>query len=287
MENILFRDTIGQIAVERIECDYDFNMASKHFHNEYEIYYLLSGERYYFIEKKIHLVKRGSLVLIDRNQVHRTVASNNNYHDRIKILIPSKEISSLLKLSKNIQVKSFFKNHSGIINLNEVGRKYVENILFFIIREMKMKHSNYEFVVKMKLVELLVYAIRCKNGESPALANIPIKTEKHKKINEIAEYISLNSHQKMSLADIAESFFISKCYLSRIFKEVTGFTVNEYINVIRIKRARKLLEMPEYNITEIADLVGYESITYFEKVFKKYHEISPLKYRKNHIRKMS
>lgn len=285
MDNILFRDTVGQIAVERIERDYDFNMISKHFHNEYEIYYLLSGERYYFIEKQIHHVKKGSLVFIDRNQIHKTVAANTNYHDRILIIISESEIGPLLELCNNIEVTTFFNKNFGVINLNEAGQKYVESLLFFLIREMKIKHSNYEFLVKMKLVELLLYAIRCKTGENTTLLEVPVKTEKHKKINEIAEYINENCHKMMSLANIADDFYISKCYLSRIFKEVTGFTVNEYINITRIKRAQQLLEQSDYNITEIADMVGYGSITYFEKVFKKYLETSPLKYRKKFMNK--
>lgn len=285
MENILFRDTFGQILVERIERDYDFNMVSKHFHNEYEIYYLLSGERYYFIEKQIYHVKKGSLVFIDRNQIHKTVGANAIYHDRILILISADEIGPLLKLCNNMDVASFFSKNFGIIDLNEAGQKYVESLLLFIIREMKKKHSNYEFMVKMKLAELLVYALRCKTGENTTLLNVPVKTEKYKKISEIAEYINENYHNKISLADIARDFYISKCYLSRIFKEVSGFTVNEYINITRIKKAQQLLEKTDHNITEIADLVGYESITYFEKVFKKYLETSPLKYRKKFRKK--
>jgi YesN/AraC family two-component response regulator len=184
-----------------------------------------------------------------------------------------------------MEVASFFGKNFGIIDLNEAGQKYVEGLLFFIIREIKMKHSNYDFMVKMKLAELLVYAIRCKTGENSTLINLPVKTEKYRKISEIAKYINENHHENISLADIADDFYISKCYLSRIFKEITGFTVNEYINITRIKRAQQLLEQSDFNITEIADIVGYESITYFEKVFKKYLETSPLKYRKKFMKK--
>ena len=181
MENILFSDKVGRIMVERIERDHDFNMVQKHFHNEYEIYYLLSGERYYFIENQIYQVKKGSLVFIDRNQIHKTVGGNTNYHDRILILISADEISPILELCGNVEVGSFFNKNFGVIDLNEAGQKYVEGLLFFIIREMKMKHSNYAFMVKMKLAELLLYAIRCKTGENSTLFNAPVETEKYKK----------------------------------------------------------------------------------------------------------
>ena len=250
------------------------------------LYYLLSGERYYFIEKQIYYVKKGSLVFIDRNQIHKTVGANTNYHDRILMLISEDEIEPLFRLSNNIDIVSFFSKNFGIIELNEAGQKHVESILFSIICEMKMKHTSYEFLIKTKLVELMIYAIRCKNGENSTLKVEPVKTEKYRKISEIAEYITENYQLDISLSDISRDFFISKCYLSRIFKEVTGFTVNEYINIIRVKQAQELLENSAYNITEIAELVGYDSITYFEKIFKKYLELSPLKYRKRFTKKI-
>lgn len=285
MENIIFSGVVGGITVERIERDYNFSMVSKHFHNEYEIYYLINGERYYFIEKQIYYVKKGSLVFIDRNQIHKTVGANTNYHDRILLLISEDEIGPLLRLSEDIDIASFFAKNFGIIELNEAGQKHVEGILFSIMKEMKMKQTSYEFLVKTKLAELLIYAVRCKNGENSTMKAEPVRTEKYKKISEIAEYINEYYHSDISLSDISKYFYISKCYLSRIFKEITGFTVNEYINIIRVKKAQQLLEHSDHNITEIAEQVGYDSITYFEKIFKKYLEISPLKYRKKFTRK--
>lgn len=285
MENILFSDAVGGISIERIERDYNFNMISKHFHNEYEIYYLLSGERYYFIEKQIYYVKKGSLVFIDRNQIHKTVGTNKDYHDRILLLISGDEIEPFLKLARDMDMNSFFAKYSGVLELNETGQKHVESILFSIIREMKMKQTSYEFLVKSKLAELFIYAIRCNNGENVTLKAETAGTEKYKKISEIAEYINEYYYTDISLSDISRDFYISKCYLSRIFKEVSGFTVNEYINIIRIKKAQQLLENSDYNITEIAERIGYESLTYFEKVFKKYLELSPLRYRKKFTRK--
>jgi YesN/AraC family two-component response regulator len=213
------------------------------------------------------------------------VGVNSNYHDRILILLPADEIGPLLSQYGNIDLDSFFSKSYGIIDLNEAGQKYVEGLLFFIIREMKMKHSNYDFMVRMKLAELIIYGMRCNSGENAILLNAPVQTEKYKKISEIAKYINENYHDNISLADIARDFYISKCYLSRIFREITGFTVNEYINITRIKKAQQLLEQSDLNITEIADSIGYESITYFEKVFKKYLETSPLKYRKRFMKK--
>lgn len=280
MDKILFSDAVGGIVMERIERDSNFSMMSKHIHNEYEIYYLVSGDRYYFIEKQTYYVKKGSLVLIDRNQIHKTVMANTSYHDRILMMISEEALAAIFKLYDSIDIRSFFANSSGVIDLNEAGQNYVENILAAITTELREKHTSFEFAVKAKLADLIVFAYRCKTGENAAMQAEIIHSEKYRKINEIAEYITRDYQYNISLADIAQKFFISKSYLSKIYKEVTGFTVNEYINVVRIKKAQQLLENTEYSITQIAELIGYDSITYFEKVFKKYIELSPLQYRK-------
>ena len=149
--------------------------------------------------------------------------------------------------------------------------------------EMKNRMSGYEFIIKARLVELILFAVRCIKGENTTRKTNTAQTEKHKKIHEIAEYINDHYQEKISLTQISEVFYISKSYLSRIFKEVTGFTVHEYINIVRIKNAQHLLENSDITITSVAEKVGYDSITYFEKVFKKYFEISPLRYRKKYM----
>ena len=148
---------------------------------------------------------------------------------------------------------------------------------------MKNRLSGYEFVIKARLVELILFAVRCKKGENTTRKTNIIQSEKHKKVHEIAEYINETYQEKISLTQISQEFYISKSYLSRIFKEVTGFTVHEYINIVRIKKAQYLLENTEFTITSVAEKVGYDSITYFEKIFKKYFEIPPLRYRKKYM----
>lgn len=60
---------------------------------------------------------------------------------------------------------------------------------------------------------------------------------------------------------------------------MTGYTISEYTNIHRI-RAKRYLEETDMSISEIAHALGYESLTYFERMFKTYMTLSPLKYRK-------
>jgi YesN/AraC family two-component response regulator len=107
-----------------------------------------------------------------------------------------------------------------------------------------------------------------------------VTTAKHRKVDEVAAYIINHCTTPLSLDSLAKRFYVGKCYLSRIFKEVTGFTIIEYIAIHRLQRAQHLLLHSDHNISEISEMLGFESITYFERVFKNYMEVSPLKYRK-------
>ena len=78
---------------------------------------------------------------------------------------------------------------------------------------------------------------------------------------------------------------MSKAYLCRIFREVTNFTISEYINLYRIAASKQFLMKEEMSMAEIANRLGYDSLTYFERVFKKQMTVTPLQYRKSIVSK--
>ena len=86
--------------------------------------------------------------------------------------------------------------------------------------------------------------------------------------------ISEHFDETITLDLLADQFYISKYYLSRTFKEITGYGISEYLNIHRIREAKRLLEETDLSVQQIARKLGYESITYFEKVFKTYMTLS-------------
>lgn len=282
MRKIVFDEIMDGIRIDRIIRDYDYTMPSKHVHDDYEIYYLLEGDRYYFIENKTYLINEGSLVFINKGQIHKTGNASKSYHDRILITLKEGAISTFLSSVCNISLSDFFESNNGVINLDSATQDCVKSILLGIVDEIQQKKQHYEASVLMKLCSLFILAIRCSTCKNPLdILNLS-NTAMHKKVGEVASYITSNCAGAKSLDELSKHFFISKCYLSRIFKEVTGFTVSEYININRIKEAKNLLLTTNFSMTEISHIIGYESITYFEKVFFKFTETSPLKYRKQH-----
>jgi len=103
-------------------------------------------------------------------------------------------------------------------------------------------------------------------------------------VTEIIEWIRLHALQDISVADIAERFMYNKEYLSRFFKKKTGYNLLEYINLMKISKAKELLSTSTHSIRYIADCVGIEDEKYFMRLFRKYERMTPTEYRKAFFR---
>ncbi len=100
-------------------------------------------------------------------------------------------------------------------------------------------------------------------------------------VYKVIEYIKSNYRKHLTLEEIAANTYLSKTYLSSLFKKETGYSISEYINIVRIDRSKNLLVEENLSIIEIANLCGFEDQSYFTKVFKNIVGITPKKYREN------
>lgn len=99
-------------------------------------------------------------------------------------------------------------------------------------------------------------------------------------IENITAYLNENyMNPDMSLALVAQTFYVSEQHLSKLFKQKTSTTFSNYLIELRIAHAKELLTNTSVKITEIASLVGYINIHSFIKIFKKQTGMTPLQYR--------
>ncbi len=283
MRRTIYENSTDGISISRIVRDYDYTMPKKHFHDEYEIYYLMEGERFYFIDQDSYTVHKGNLVIVPKNQIHMSGTSSVAYHDRILIEVSEEPFSSFFSSMNELSLPDLFNECRGVIEFDRRSQEYVEACLSKINTEITEKKAGYRTSVMISLSMLLVYALRFRM-EHPVTGTNEASSRKQQMVHQVTDYILSNYADDLSLASVSDIFFINKCYLSRIFKESTNLTVNEYINVTRINNASRLLADSDLSISEVAEQCGYKSPTYFEKVFRSYREISPLRYR-NDVKK--
>lgn len=98
-------------------------------------------------------------------------------------------------------------------------------------------------------------------------------------VYKVTEYIKENYMKKISLDDIANHVYLSKSYLSKLFKDEMGISLVNYINKLRIEKSKILLHDSALSIVDVANLVGFDDQSYFTKVFKNTVGISPGKFK--------
>ncbi len=105
-------------------------------------------------------------------------------------------------------------------------------------------------------------------------------SRKRMELVEIKNHLDEHYTEKVTLDDLADKFFINKFYLSKIFKETYGTTVNNYLISKRITRAKQLLRFTDMTVDEIGVAVGMGDVNYFSRMFRKVEGSSPSEYRK-------
>lgn len=95
------------------------------------------------------------------------------------------------------------------------------------------------------------------------------------KIIKAIEYVRENFKENISVDDVAEYAGFSRYYFSRKFKQITGFSVNEYIQMFRCREAHAMLETHKYSVTEVAAECGFSDASYFTKVYRKFFPALP------------
>ena len=98
-------------------------------------------------------------------------------------------------------------------------------------------------------------------------------------IENIKSYIEENLLHDFSMADLSTVFNYNEKYLGRLFKQKTGTTIKEYCNIAKVKKAKRLLQSSPLAIAHIAGQVGYNNVTYFNRIFKRITGLSPQAYR--------
>ncbi len=248
-------------------------MFEPHSHDFYELYFLLDGEREFFVDNKMFKVSANTLVVVPPFCIHKT---EGGPYKRININISPDLLSQfhnefLMNTSKEIAVK-IDKNYIDIVTrLLKEGTKI----------QSSMSNNKVKVDCMLSLVQTIIYLLSIQN-----LVAISASSTAHKPKNvspevlKILSYINLNYNQQIQLKDLCDKFFLSKVSLCKKFKNVMNCSIMEYVSRMRLSKAKLLLRDTNKSIEEIAVECGFSSANYFGLIFKKEVGLSPLNYKK-------
>lgn len=248
--------------------DSSYSMPGMHVHNKHELYFLEEGGTKYFVGNEIYILKPGDFIFVPKDVFHMTDKFECDSYTRILMVFDDDYIGE-----EYLKYVDFLKEKKCIrIPSSKLYRFY--DIFAKLEHETQHRSKDYEELYKLYLREILVLMSRYQTFSE----DFTELNDSYQLVQNAAEYISRNYDSDLSLELLSQKFSLSKSYFSRLFKEVTGVGVSEYINISRISIAEKLLAQGNLSITEVANRCGFNDSNYFATVFKKIKGISPKKY---------
>ncbi len=246
------------------------DIVNPHIHDFYEIIVMVDGDRRFFIHKDIYLCQPGDILLIPPGCSHRAVTISDTY-ERYLLYFNDNFIREKILLN-------CFQTHH--IQISKRRFKDVADLLDSIRYEIQKNDEYSDIMIKANVQKLLM--LLCRYSETPSIREFD---SQDKNMQKAAIYIRSHYRENLTLQMIADAVFLSPSYLSKRFREVTGFGIVEYINGVRIREAELLLSGTNKTIVEIADRCGFNDSNYFGDAFKKVIGCSPTQYRKQYAHK--
>ena len=257
-----------------------FEMSKAHFHPFYEVYYLISGKRRFFVSDTVYELEPGNLLLIKKGELHRTTYVSAETHERFAITFSDTFLKHLIKETSAETVMELFEK--PFLSIQTSRRAYVEELMQKLVQESEHPDEFSPFQIQNSLEELIIFLIRFqKTFEIPDITTSFHNPELANTIQTSARYIRKNYANIITLEAMAKKANMSPAYFSKKFREVTSFGFKEYLIRIRLAESCKLLLDTTDSITEIALSCGFNDSNYFGDLFRKVKGVSPLQYRKN------
>ena len=262
-------------TIDELQNDYDKIMQEKlteHWHKELEINYILDGQCDYYIDGKHYTAKKGDIIIINSESIHRAVPKITRVIENrmaYTLLINYEFIKNLIPdLDESMFIIEKIKDLSSIkICIEEILKHY------------KYDKTQYKYIAISGLVQKLIYEL-CINDAKQNKSSVVLTGKKNiQKIKEVLDYIANNYREQLKQEDLAKYFYFSREYFSRFFKKYTGTTFREYITIYRLQKAIQRMMECDDSMVNIALDTGFSDTRQFIKHFKKYYKVTPYQYK--------
>lgn len=255
-------------------CDFE-QISEPHFHDEYEILLCLSDGGTFLINSHTYPLCHGMLFILGKEVLHQCIANISSYE---KYIIHFSSDSLWTISSPQTDFQTLF-NECDYFAINLSDEQFCDiraQMEGCIAKSSGFGSDLRQNMAFMQLILSTSALMRANNSATP-----PALPQEYTKIMPIIEYIHKSYAEDISLDAISQQFFISKYYLCRQFKKVTGFSVGSYITNYRIRQACTLLRQGT-SVQTAGENVGFENTAHFIRTFGQIIGTSPGKYAKTY-----
>lgn len=248
---------------------------TRHQHPRHEVYYLMAGQRDYFIRDRVYRIHPGDLVVIPANDLHKTHQAGQSGFERMLVEFSDAVLADVGSAEDRAALMGVFHRNQPVIRVPEVSRPAVVHVFARLVEETQERRPGFQSMVPALLLELLVLINRLETVPPTLEAPSPV----HRHVSEISQFLHEHASECWNLETVAARFGLSPAYLSRIFPQVTGVRFHDYLLGIRVAKAKQLLMETDLLVAEVAETTGFASQTSFGRAFLRLVGVSPRRFR--------
>lgn len=265
--------------------------------NEYILYVIKGGELFVKEGGKEYALGAGDSLLLEPNIPHTGFrkATCDYYYIHFKHPKISKlEGNSFDEIAKNIlndrkmSLTSDFLSDviptTPVCYLPKAYHIKNESPIIYLLKETEFdfynRYENYKILTSVRLMEIFIKISR-EYVSSEIESSSSFFSKGFIKCRNIINFLNTEYHRKITSHDIEEYFESNYDYLNRVFHKITGYTIFNYLNIVRINKAKELIDTTPIKFSEVGYLVGIDDPYYFSKLFKKYTGMTPSQYCKS------
>ncbi|MUT65285.1 AraC family transcriptional regulator [Paenibacillus sp. NEAU-GSW1] len=257
-----------------------------HLHDWHELVYIYDGKGTFFIDQTFYDMKRGDLFIIPGNTIHRSlpdkvdpVTSTAIFFSAIFVQAASLGDSfSYLRCFEHAK-----KNKSYKLEPTNQEQVRLERLIDDLQREREEKQPGYRQAVLLYLEHILLLLNRSiiPNASRASSESSELPLIGPQWMRDILLHINEHPEAPLTLAALAGMASVTPAHFSRVFKQLTGMNLTEYVTAKRIVLAKERLAASDDNIAVIAERCGFESLPHFHRMFKKFTGDTPSAYKKS------
>lgn len=271
------------VADVRIEALYGDGPAhgvicTLHYHDELEIISVTEGEMEFSVDDKRYRAQTGDTVFCSARIPHATYLIDGSCRYTLIQFRPEKYLED-----DNNNGKYFNRFiRSSAVPFAIVHNNRITALIATALEETRSQREAWDLSVKGLVYSLL--SLLCREGVISSKSSV--YSADVEKIRPALAYIEEHYSENITLNDISAVQNLNPSYFCRIFKRASGSNFIDYLNFVRVCKSERLLANENASILSIAYDVGFSSVSYFNRIFKRYKNCTPTAYRRAQYEKM-
>lgn len=245
-------------------------ICSLHYHEELEFMLVVEGKMSLIVDSEEYTADEGQVLYVGSRVPHYTLSQT----DGLRYILLQVRTDILGIDVQGGVIPSIISGGSiaaAVINDCDIAER---------IKNAADEHHGalcgYEYMIHAAVSALIGLMIRGGYIKDPDRGRDSAALER---LAPVFDYVNENYQSKLTIEELSEYMKLNPSYFCRMFKAATGVTFTEYLNAVRIQKSERMLRKSTRSITEISNEVGFATVTYYNRIFKKYMKCTPSVYR--------